>query len=637
MPHSIDVFIDLSASRIAGPALQKLIETWVCPENLGAVGRRVTGSVAPGGLHGDAVRLPPDWIFTESESSMPAVSAALAAAGRDGVPFLLLLGPVDVSNEAVGVLRQCLERDPMFGFAVPRIGCKEGCCVVRLSRHGVGESSWLPRTILAELPESEILVEIAAACVLVNPEVSSNFGSLDAEFEAVAAAMVHYMARVRRCGFRTVLSNRAVARLDALSCDATAAPRLFDWSVEDRQLLQQRVPDLERSWLESRADSWAQFERLSTASIETPKAARPSLLMDVRNVGPIYNGTTQAVLGIVDGLKAIRPKWEVALLANPDGASFHDLARAYHGWPVHTALPDRPFTVALRPSQPWHIREMVDLHRVSLFNAYLLLDTIAWDIGYAAPPQLEGTWQFLADHADAFLFDSEFTRRRFLERFPSAGSVPGRVTHLSFDPGEYTRSGVASRSDGTEFILVIGNNLDHKDVRHTVDALVSAFPYRHIRVLGPANVASPFVTAHESGAVSDADIHGLYANAQFVVFPSFYEGFGFPILTALAYGKTVLARRSALVEEVAAQCVRRGRLVTFSGPEELVELLGRLVHGETVPEHPLGLGLGDGRPKSWADVARDALDFCESLVREPIRGRWIAREHAVRQLLSYRT
>ena len=421
-------------------------------------------------------------------------------------------------------------------------------------------------------------------------------------------------------------------------CDAAAVQPLPAMSARDQGLLRRLVPDLDRAWQESRGSPWERFERLCTASIDTPKPPpRPSLLLDVRNVGPIYNGTTQAVLGIVNGLKVLQPKWDVALLANADGAVFHDFKRVYAGWPVHTTLPDRPFTAALRPSQPWHIQEMVDLHSVSLFNAYLLLDTIAWDIAYAAPPHLEGTWQFLADHADAFLFDSHFTRQRFVERFPSAGSVPGRVTHLSFDPTEYARTDVSSTSGGDEFILVIGNNLDHKDVRHTVEALASAFPFRHIRALGPADVVSPFVTAQRSGGLPELEMHRLYASAQFVVFPSFYEGFGFPILTALAYGRTVLARRSALLEEVAAQCDCRGRLVVFDRREELVELIGRLVHGEPVPEHPLGLGLANGRPKTWRDVARDTLDFLESRVREPSRSRWTAREHAVRQLMAYRT
>jgi glycosyltransferase involved in cell wall biosynthesis len=638
MTHTIDVFIDLSTSQVARPALQRVIANWAGPESLGSIGRRVTGVVAPGRRQDALVPLPPGWVFAEAESPIPALSAALAGAGRDHVPLLLILGPVDTNNEAVGVLRRCLERDPMFGFAVPRIGCMDGCCFRRLSRYATGDTEWLPRRILADLPDAELLVEVASPCILIRPQVLGNFGPLDLQFEGAAAAILQYMASARRCGFRTVLSNRAVVRVDGLTCDTVAVQPLPDVSARDQALLSQQVPDLERSWQEFRAGSWEQFERLCTSSIDTPRTRRrPSLLLDMRNLTPIYNGTTQAILGIGNGLKALRPKWDVALLANVDGAAFHDLQRVYAGWPVHTAIPDRPFTVALRPSQPWHIQEMVDLHSVSLFNAYLLLDTIAWDIAYAAPAHLEGTWQFMADHADAFLFDSEFTRQRFVERFPNACSVPGRVTHLSFDPTEYADTDVSSTRGGDEFILVIGNNLDHKDVGHTVEALASAFPFRHIKALGPSGLVSPFVTAQHSGEMPALEVHRLYASAQFVVFPSFYEGFGFPILTALACDRTVLVRRSALVEEVAAQCDCRGRLVLFDRREELVELIGRLVHGEPVPEHPLGLGLANRRPKTWRDVAQDTLDFLESRLRQPSRNRWIARERAVRQLMAYRT
>jgi hypothetical protein len=88
---------------------------------------------------------------------------------------------------------------------------------------------------------------------------------------------------------------------------------------------------------------------------------------------------------------------------------------------------------------------------------------------------------------------------------------------------------------------------------------------------------------------------------------------------------------------VADQCACRGRLVTFDRREELVESIGRLVHGEPVQEHRLGLGLANGRPKSWGDVAQDMLDFLESRVQELSRSRWIEREHAVRQLISHRS
>jgi glycosyltransferase involved in cell wall biosynthesis len=634
---TIDVFIDLSASHIAVRDLQRMIAKWARPENLGAIARRVTGVVVPGQALDDTIPGPSGWAFAESRSPVPELGAALAAAGRDGIPLLLIRGPVEVGNEAVGVLRQCLERDPMFGFAVPRIGCLDGCCFVRLSRHGVGATDWLPRKILADLPDVEILVEVAAPCMLIGPRVLGNFGPLERQFESIGAAMLHCMASARRCGFRTVLSNRAVVGIEGLTCATAAVQPLPGLPDRDQTLLRQLVPDLERSWQEFRAGSWERFERLCTSSIDTPHASRPSLVLDARNLSSTHNGTAQAILGTLKAFKEIRPKWDVAILANPEGAGFHDLERVFVDWPVFTALPEASFTAAVRLSQPWHIQEMVDLHNISLVNAYLMLDTINWDIGYSAPLQLEGTWQFLADHADALLFDSHFTRQRFAERFPTACPVPSLVTHFSFDPSEYARADATSAAGNEEFILVIGNNLDHKDVRGTVETLASAFPFRHIKALGPANVVSPFVSAQRSGGLPELEVHRLYASARFVVFPSFYEGFGFPILTALAYGRTVLARRSALVEELAGECDPRGRLVVFDRREELVELLGRLLHGEPVAEHPLGLHRTNGRPRCWQDVARDILGFLESLLHEPFRNRWIVREHTVRQLLSYRT
>jgi glycosyltransferase involved in cell wall biosynthesis len=292
------------------------------------------------------------------------------------------------------------------------------------------------------------------------------------------------------------------------------------------------------------------------------------------------------------------------------------------------------------------IQQMVDLHQAAPFNAYLFLDTISWDIAYPAPRHLDGTWRFMADHADGFLFISEFTRDRFVRRFPSGADVPSLVSYLSFSPADYvhpdvkrSRSAKASKpptsSAGEEdFIFIVGNEYDHKDVSRTIELLTTAFPYQSIVALGPAKAASPRVTVLQSGTLSELDIHRLYANARAVVFPSFYEGFGFPILTTLAYGGTVLARRSTLLDEVAARCAPHGRIVPFERRDALVELIGRLLHGESVPELPLGTALDRGQPLSWQDVGRGIVDFLSSLSGDLSRSRWRAREHAIRQLMA---
>jgi glycosyltransferase involved in cell wall biosynthesis len=636
MSH-IDVFIDLSGSGLGGQRLERFLERLTGPERLGSMIRRVTCIVAPGSVQERPVATYPAWSFKETHAAVDELPDAIAMAGRDLLPLLILSGPVDVSCEAIANLRQWLDRDPMFGFAVSRISCADACCLVRLSPHGVGATTWVSRRILPDLPETEVIAEIAAPCLLIRPEVLANFEPLERTFETVAAMMLQYMAAARRCGFRTVLCNRAVVKMEELTCAQENTQALSRMSDSDAAAIKKHNPDFERSWSEFRAGSWELFESLYGAVANGRGGAlKRSLIVDVRNLGPLFNGTSHAIVNCLEALKDIRSGWEIAIYATAEGANFHDLAHRFDKFQLYTTLPDRGFTAALRPSQPWHIQEMLDLHRLSLFNVYLMLDTITWDVVYVAQPHFDGTWQFLADHADALLFDSDFSRQRFVERFPAGRSVPNAVTHFSFDPEEYVRTDVPRCQGDEEFILVIGNELDHKDVARTVETLTAAFPFRPIVVLGPTSTPSRFVTTLRSGLLPDIELHRLYACAKFVVFPSFYEGFGFPIVTALAYGRTVLARRSSLVEELAAHCVAHGRLLMFERRDELVDLVGRLVHGAPASDHPLGRALKNGAPRRWRDLAEEIMGFIEPLVGEPSRSRWVSREHALRQLFAFR-
>ena len=302
-------------------------------------------------------------------------------------------------------------------------------------------------------------------------------------------------------------------------------------------------------------------------------------------------------------------EWDVTLLASKEGRASHELEESYPGWQIATTLPARQFTVALRLSQPWHIQEMVDLHVAAAYNAYLFLDTISWDAAYPAPRHLDGTWQFMADHADGLIFISAYTRDRFRRRFLVRGGMRELVAYHSFDPADYVRADarIAPRRDG--FIFVVGNDYDHKDVMPTVELLAAAFPYQSFVALGPPLTITPRVKMLQSGTLSDAEIHRLYANARIVVFPSFYEGFGFPVVTTLAYGGTLVARGSTLLEEIAARCVPRGRIVPFARRDELVEVVGQILHGEDVAPQPLGSALEDGRPLSWQDIGDRSWHF----------------------------
>ena len=127
-PTILNFFVDLSGITTGAAAIRRLIDDWSRQDNLGGTARRLTGTLPSGIRSKDLLPLPANWSLSDSAAPSSALNGALDVAGRDGVPLLLLIGPVEISNEAVGVLRRCLERDPMYGFALPRTGCKERCC-----------------------------------------------------------------------------------------------------------------------------------------------------------------------------------------------------------------------------------------------------------------------------------------------------------------------------------------------------------------------------------------------------------------------------------------------------------------------------------------------------------------------------
>ena len=402
----------------------------------------------------------------------------------------------------------------------------------------------------------------------------------------------------------------------------------------DRVLLRELSADVEKTAVEFGTVNAAVMETRLARALPAAYGIRPSLLIDCRNIVTGMNGTTVAALGICRGLHQLRLDWDVTVLAAKEAIASHRLEASYPGWEIATTLPPRQFTVALRLSQPWHIQEMVDLHLAAAYNAYMFLDTISWDAVYPAPRHLDGTWQFMADHADGLIFISRYTRDRFHRRFKVRGGMSELVAYLSFDPADYVRadSRPSSRRDG--FIFVVGNDYDHKDVSPTVELLAAAFPYESLVALGPARSTTPRVKMLQSGMLSETEIHRLYANARLVVFPSFYEGFGFPVLTTLAYGGTVVARQSTLLDEIAARCVRRGRIVPFARRDELVQIVGQILHDEDVATLPLGTALADGQPSSWRDIGGEIVVFLSEVARDLSRSHSRMRDHTVAQLVA---
>jgi glycosyltransferase involved in cell wall biosynthesis len=627
-----ELVADLTSLR--GELAARLVAQWSAVGGLSDLAATATIAIPPAALEA-CTSVPASWRIVAAPIASGFWDAVLSEAGRQDRAAMVLMAPVVPGAEALGVLLDLLDSDPMFGATAARVQCWDGCCLQSVARLGGGAPVWIPMAVLADLPAHELLGDVLSPYMALAPVVLTDFGDVTPPLDSLSGMVIQRLIAARRCGFRTALANRAVVRVMGAACDRPAEnPVGLSRTATIR--LRDMEPEFGGNPLEWRGGSLELFEKLTGQLLRSASGGRPSLLLDMRNVRATFNGTTAAALGAAYGLHRTKPAWDIAVLAHPAGAGFHDFAAMFPGWPVYTSAAPSGFTAALRLSQPWHIEEMVDLHLAARLNAYLMLDTIAWDVQYVAPAHLDGTWRFLSAAADGLLFISEFSRQRFRARFPKALERPSAVCHLSFDPADYTRPELLDAPDD-DYILVVGNHLDHKDVGATVGALASAFPFQRIEALGPSPFRSPRIASHPSGSLAESDMHRLYAAAKLVVFPSFYEGFGLPVVTALAYGRTLCARESPVLTEVAAQCRPRGRVIPYRHRDELIDIVGRLLHGRSTRELPVGAALNGHAPRSWAQMGVELERFLQSLIQSASAEAWRLRDDLVSQAMAYRT
>jgi glycosyltransferase involved in cell wall biosynthesis len=100
--------------------------------------------------------------------------------------------------------------------------------------------------------------------------------------------------------------------------------------------------------------------------------------------------------------------------------------------------------------------------------------------------------------------------------------------------------------------------------------------------------------------VEEDDLAGLYSGAQIVAAPSRYEGFGFPVLEAMACGTPVVATRIAPFIEVA------GDAALFVDPDDfrgMTQALGRLIESPELRREMSAAGLARSAKFSWHETA----------------------------------
>jgi glycosyltransferase involved in cell wall biosynthesis len=222
----------------------------------------------------------------------------------------------------------------------------------------------------------------------------------------------------------------------------------------------------------------------------------------------------------------------------------------------------------------------------------------------------------ILDEADVFVADSNSTKTDLMKFY----GVDGAKVEVIYPGVSKQLSAISYQLSAPEqYILFVGT----LEPRKNVDGLIRAFDWlrrvsdvKHkLYIVGMKGwmFEDIFKTYDESefkkdiifkGYVNDTELRALYQGASVFVYPSFYEGFGLPVVEAFSYGVPVVTSNASSCSEVAGEAAL---LIEPSNYKEIGEAILKLINDKELRETVSRKAIDRAKEFSWARTAEKFL------------------------------
>lgn len=220
---------------------------------------------------------------------------------------------------------------------------------------------------------------------------------------------------------------------------------------------------------------------------------------------------------------------------------------------------------------------------------------------------------------------SENTKRDLLEYYPGIHEERVRVIYHgvseSYRPlGQAARAALDSRLANVPYVLFVGGRHSYKNFKVAVEA-VSLLPDFWLVSAGGGAFSKEEQALVDKyipnryllfPSVQDEVLNGLYNCAQVFLYPSAYEGFGLPLLEAMAAGCPVIAANRSSIPEV---CGDSAVLLDEITPEVIAEQISGLGVSSSRDEI-VARGFERVKQFSWEKCYAETLSFYKSVMAE---------------------
>ena len=258
------------------------------------------------------------------------------------------------------------------------------------------------------------------------------------------------------------------------------------------------------------------------------------------------------------------------------------------------------------------------------------------DVGFKRFPALYKKIQFwyhdltmrkIKKRADVIITVSEFSKREIVELY---GVDPNKitVTYLGYNKDKYKKIDqpnieiLDKYKIKKPYLLFIGRLERKKNIINIIKSFILAaakYPELNLVLIGQAGNESEAIKQLISdsglgekiirpGYVPEEDLPVIINLAEVFLFPTLYEGFGLPIVQALACGTPVIASDLEPHKEVAGEAAV---FVDPRQPAEIADKIGLILSREEYRKLLREKGLKRAETFSWAETARETLSLLD--------------------------
>jgi len=238
---------------------------------------------------------------------------------------------------------------------------------------------------------------------------------------------------------------------------------------------------------------------------------------------------------------------------------------------------------------------------------------------------------FAVAHTDRIIAISNSTKKDLLKIYPKISADKIKVIYHGYDKDlfhenisreQILKINTKYKIQNTRYIIFVGTIQPRKNIEGLLEAFEMLKCSEKHKDLGlviagcsgwlAENIVEKIKNtpgAIMTGNFETKDLPALIAGAEIFVLPSLYEGFGLPVLEAMACGTPVAAADNSSLSEIAADA---GLLFDPYSSEKMADALLEILENEKMRDNLREKGFERAKKFSWEKSARETLEWIKT-------------------------